>query len=91
MRLLFCLVFLCLFFLGCDFLTPELNQWESYNETEELIANANHPIKRMRYKRIQSQHSDRNSLFIPFREPLLSFDQSDHDRLKPDIVEQDIP
>jgi amidase len=91
MRLLFCLVFLCLFFLGCDFLTPELNQWESYNETEELIANANHPIKRMRYKRIQSQHSDRNSLFIPFREPLLSFDQSDHDRLKPYIVEQDIP
>lgn len=91
MRLLFCLVFSCLFFLGCDFLTPELNQWESYNETEELIANANHPIKRMRYKRIHSQHSDRNSLFIPFREPLLSFDQSDHDRLKPYIVEQDIP
>ena len=84
-------VLLGFFFSGCDLSTSKLNQWESYDETEELRANANHPIKRMRYKRIQSQHTDRNNLFLPFKESLLNFKQSDHDKLKPYILEQTIP
>lgn len=84
-------LFLFMFTIGCDSAIPELNRWEPYNETEELIANADHPIKRMRYKRIQSQHTDRNSFFIPFKEVLLTFNQTDHEKLKPFIIEQDIP
>lgn len=91
MRLLPFLVFFGVLFFGCESTISELNRWESYDETEELIANADHPIKRMQYKRIQSQHTDRNSFFIPFKEALLTFNQTDHDKIKPYILEQDIP
>ncbi len=91
MRLLPFLVFFGVLFFGCESTIPELNRWESYDETEELIANADHPIKRMQYKRIQSQHTDRNSFFIPFKEALLTFNQTDHDKIKSYILEQDIP
>ncbi|MDA7777726.1 amidase family protein [Flavobacteriaceae bacterium] len=91
MRLLPFLVFFGVLFFGCESTIPELNRWGSYDETEELIANADHPIKRMQYKRIQSQHTDRNSFFIPFKEALLTFNQTDHDKIKSYILEQDIP
>jgi amidase len=45
----------------------------------------------MRYKRIQSKHSDRNALFLPFKKELSGFNQEDHDALKSYILEQDIP
>jgi amidase len=45
----------------------------------------------MQYKRIQSQHIDRNSFFIPFKKALITFNQKDHDKLKPYILEQNIP
>ena len=63
MRLFSFIVFFCVLFFGCDSEIPRLNSWEPYDETKELIANADHPIKRMQYKRIQSQHIDRNSFF----------------------------
>jgi len=91
MRLLPFLVFFGVLFFGCESTISELNRWESYDETEELIANADHPIKRMQYKRIQSQHTDRNSFFIPFKEALLTFNQTDHNKIKHYILEQDIP
>ncbi|MCH1433558.1 MAG: amidase, partial [Flavobacteriaceae bacterium] len=77
--------------LGCTPNSASLNQWEAYDETEELAANADHPIARMRYKRIQSKHSDRNALFLPFKKELSGFNQEDHDALKSYILEQDIP
>jgi amidase len=79
------------FCLGCTPNSAPLNQWEAYDETEELAANADHPIARMRYKRIQSKHSDRNALFLPFKKELSGFNQEDHDALKSYILEQDIP
>ena len=91
MRFQLFLVFFGVLFFGCDNVIPELNRWKSYDETKELIANADHPIKRMQYKRIQSKHTDRNSFFIPFEENLLTFNQVDHDKIKPYILEQDIP
>ena len=76
MRLLPFLVFFGVLFFGCESAIPELNQWEAYDETKELNANADHPIKRMQYKRIQSLHNDRNSFFAPFKENLLTFNQN---------------
>ena len=91
MRLLPFLFFFGVLFFGCDSTIPVLNRWEPYDEKKELIANADHPIKRMQFKRIQSQHTDRNSFFLPFKETLLTFNQADHDKIKPYILEQDIP
>ena len=78
-------------FLGCKPSTPQLNRWEPYDETSELISNAEHPISRMQYKRIQSKHTDRNSFFTPFQKDLVEFTQTDYEILKPLILEQDIP
>lgn len=77
--------------LGCTPSPAPLNQWEAYDEIEELTANADHPIARMRYKRIQSKHSDRNALFLPFKKELSEFNEEDYDALKSYILEQDIP
>ncbi len=77
-------------FVACSFQQAELKRWEAYDETTEIEANANHPIKRMRYKRIQSQHTDRNTFFAPFKKDLLGFTEEDHNSLKPLILEQDI-
>lgn len=78
------------FFLGCTS-TPPLKVWNAYDETAELEANQDHPIQRMRYKRIQSQHSDRNYLFQPFVKELASFTSEEYEKLKPLILEQNIP
>lgn len=84
-------LFLIGFFLSsCHTEEGQLAQWVAYDETEELQANQEHPVKRMRYKRIQSQHSDRNTFFIPFKEALLQFTESEYERLKPLILEQDM-
>ena len=80
-----------LVWLGCTPSSAPLNQWEAYDKKEELAANKDHPISRKRYKRIQSKHSDRNVLFLPFEKELNGYNQKDHDALKPYILEQDIP
>src|SRR6056300_2115647 len=86
----FIIISMVLFLTGCHVDERQLVQWVSYDETEELQANQEHPVKRMRYKRIQSQHSDRNTFFTPFKEALLKFTESEYERLKPLILEQDI-
>jgi len=91
MRFCFLFLFLEIVFIACEPSIAPLNQWESYDETEELNANSEHSIARMRYKRIQSKHTDRNELFIPFEKALSSFTQKDHEALKPYILEQNIP
>ena len=77
-------------FVACSFQQAELEVWEAYDETAEIEANENHPVERMRYKRIQSQHSDRNTFFAPFKKDLLRFTEEEYNRLKPFILEQDI-
>ncbi|MGA0272848.1 MAG: amidase family protein [Flavobacteriaceae bacterium] len=84
------LFFVCLSFLSCFSPSEPLKQWEAYDETPELAANATHPIARMRYKRIQSKHRDRNSLFSPFEKALSRYTQADHEAVKGLILEQDI-
>jgi hypothetical protein len=40
-----------LVWLGCTPSSAPLNQWEAYDEKEELAANKDHPISRKRSKR----------------------------------------
>jgi amidase len=70
---------------------PVLKIWESYDETAEIATNADHPIKRMHYKRLISKTADRNLLFKPFEKALPRFSDAQYETLKPFILEQDIP
>jgi len=90
MRTVNFLLLIGVFLSSCHTEEGQLAQWVAYEETEELQANQEHPVERMRYKRIQSQHSDRNTFFIPFKEALLQFTESEYERLKPLILEQDM-
>ena len=90
MRTVNFLLLIGVFLSSCHTEEGQLAQWVAYDETEELQANQEHPVKRMRYKRIQSKHSDRNTFFIPFKEALLQFTESEYERLKPLILEQDM-
>lgn len=89
-KLLILLLSCCLLLLQCAEEPVTLKLWEPYDETGELQANATHEIKRMRYKRIQSQHTNRNALFMPFAKALSGFSMEKHDAIKPLILEQDI-
>jgi len=70
--------------------TKSLPKWEPYDESQELAANANHENPRLRFKRLQSQHTNKNDWFVPFEQELASF-QLRYEALKPYILEQSIP
>ncbi len=65
--------------------------WTPYNESEELAKNASHESQRMRYKLIQSKNLDKNDLWKSIAPQLANFSEVDYQRLKPLILEQDIP
>ena len=90
MKKTFFLLLLVISTFSCKNEYTPLNQWVAYDETEELAANQNHSLQRMRYKRIQSKHSDRNTLFIPFEKELRGFTKKDYERSKPFVLEQNI-
>ena len=65
--------------------------WTPYNESEELAKNASHESQRMRFKLIQSKNLDKNELWKNITPQLATFSDGDYQRLKPLILEQDIP
>lgn len=65
--------------------------WTPYNESEELAKNATHESPRLRYKLIQSRNLDKNELWKNTAGQLTNFTETDYQRLKPLILEQDIP
>lgn len=65
--------------------------WTIYDETEELAENADHSSRRMQYKRLQSTFKDRNELWTDIQGQIAYFSEEDYQRLKPMILEQDIP
>jgi len=69
----------------------DLPIWEPYDESAELAANSDHMIGRMQYKLIQSQVLDKNKVWDVVRNQLKYFSPEDYERLKPMILEQDIP
>lgn len=70
--------------------TTALTAWVPYDETEELAQNASNENERLQYKRLQSQHTDKNQWFVPFAKELVSFTNR-YAELKPDILERSIP
>ena len=65
--------------------------WERYDETEQLTANKEHPNPRMRYQLIQSKVLDKNDIWDPISEDIADFTEEDYQRLKPLVLERDMP
>lgn len=65
--------------------------WEPYDETAELEELAGHENERLRFKLLNSKFLDKNSIWSPFEEDLAKFSEEEYSRLKPLILEKDIP
>ena len=65
--------------------------WTAYNDSTEIAANQSHDNPRMRYKLIQSRVLDKNDVFRPLYHEVSLFSEASYERLKPLILEQDIP
>ncbi|UII76556.1 amidase [Flagellimonas sp. HMM57] len=84
-------------FVGCKQHAKESKEkevivlWQSYNDSAEVAANAEHEKERMRYKFIQSKVLDKNDVFLPLYEEVSAFDFTTYESLKPLILEQNIP
>lgn len=81
-----------LFMLACKqepvtVITP----WLPYDESAELAKNAEHQSQRMRYKLIQSRVLDKNDIWKNVADQIAYFSEEDYQRLKPFMLEQDIP
>jgi len=68
----------------------EIPAWVPYDESNELLKNADHESGRMQYKLIQSKVSDKNDIWKNVSAQIASFSEEDYQRLKPLILEQDI-
>ena len=65
--------------------------WNRYDETEEIAANADHPVTRMRYKLIQSRVLDKNEVFLPLYPEVRKLAEAEYERLKPMVLGKTIP
>ena len=85
------LIMILVVFLAC---TPQpktiIAPWVPYDESEELMANEDHEVSRMRYKLIQSKISDKNDIWATIQPQISDFGEEDYQRLHPLIFEQDI-
>ena len=84
------LLLMLLFFSCKKQVQTEIPKWTAYDETNELIQNANHEIKRMRYKLIQSKILDKNEIWKKAIHQIAYFSEEDYEKLKPYILEQNI-
>jgi amidase len=69
----------------------EVVLWTPYNDSVEVVANADHPNRRMQYKLIQSKVLDKNEVFRPLYNEVKAISEADYEKWKPLILEQDIP
>jgi amidase len=65
--------------------------WTPYNDSAEVAANQTHENPRMRYKLIQSRVLDKNEVFLPLYDEVSGFSDATYEKLKPLVLEQDIP
>ena len=77
-----------LLILSCN--ENEIIYWENYDETDEIVENSGHEIKRMRYMRIQSISNDKNEIFRPFHSFIKSYDIGYHNSIKKHILNKNI-
>ncbi|MBO6792374.1 MAG: hypothetical protein JJ895_00595 [Balneolaceae bacterium] len=66
-------------------------EWIPYDESEQVAEYAENESRRMRYKQIQSQVSDKNDLWKSIADQISVFSEEDYHRLTPFIYELDIP
>ncbi|NNF33997.1 MAG: amidase [Saprospiraceae bacterium] len=85
------LILICLALSCSQKLRTVISPWIPYDESEEIIENADHESVRMRYKIIQSQILDKNRLWKDINVQISDFSEDDYQRLKPLIFEQNIP
>ena len=69
----------------------EIVLWTPYNDSAEVAANAEHENRRMRYKFIQSKVLDKNEVFLPLYDEVSQFTEEQYEKMKPLVLEQDIP
>ena len=66
-------------------------EWISYDESEEIAINATHESMKMRFKLIQSQVLNKNDMWKNVSNQIQDFSEEKYQKLKPLILEQDIP
>ena len=82
------LIFLYLLLIGCN---SSEQKWTPYNESLEITNNKTHSLERMQFKLIQSKFNDKNIWFSELDNYLKDFSEDDYEKLKPLIIEKDIP
>ena len=87
------ILFLSLFFILACKPTQKtvITAWTSYDETEEVAKNATNASTKMQYKLIQSKILDKNTIWKNIAQQIGTFSEDDYQRLKPLILEQNIP
>lgn len=87
------IIFLSLFFILACKPTQKtvIPAWAPYDETEELAKNATNASTKMQYKLIQSKILDKNTIWENIAQQIGAFSEDDYQRLKPLILEQNIP
>ena len=82
------LIFLYLLLSGCN---SSEKKWIPYDENPEITNNKTHSLERMQFKLIQSKFNDKNIWFSELDNYLKDFSEYDYEKLKPLIIEKDIP
>ena len=67
-----------------------ISPWIPYDESEELVENADHESINLRFKLIQSRILDKNEMWKNVSNQIRYFSEEDYQKLKPLILEQDI-
>ncbi len=68
------------------------NFFKAYDESELIQKQQAHNISRMKFKLVQSKVLDMNANFKPFNDDLaINFSEEEYNKLKPLILEQNIP
>ena len=85
------IIFYCSALIQAQVSKTVVSKWIPYDESEEIVKNADHEAVNMRYKLIQSQILDKNDIWKNVSDQIKYFSEKDYQRLKPFILEQNIP
>lgn len=69
----------------------QISAWVPYDESEELAESQENESSRMQFRLIQSRTLDKNEIWKTVQPQIEDFSESEYERLKPLILEQDIP
>ncbi len=85
------LILLLVVAVSCKDKAVSKTYFKRYNETSELEKQKEHENPRMKFKLIQSKSLDMNIVFTPFENELAKFSEKEYQKIKPLILEKDIP